>query len=199
MLLFIKKKTGRTRILSMICGIMKDILFSFEPKCNYFWHQTFRLCWHLSCYVGLDSLLVMACLRWMIYSVANKDDSGLYISMLIFFFPLYVLETCTCSLGQSCSSFSNGSFLCVAWGNCLSKSFAPVPLTHGWWNKVDLLLFSVTGLPIIFWIWTISRVPYKGEGKDRHWDQGMAWQERKETFLTSTSGLRMLLLWINPL
>ena len=48
-------------LLSLPCSNIKFI--ACKQYCNLFVMTIFRLCWLLSCFVGLDSLLVMACLR----------------------------------------------------------------------------------------------------------------------------------------
>jgi len=142
------------------------------------------LWWQSSGCVGCSVVL----LDWTVYWSWRVWGKG-FIPLLICIFQLCfnhclsLLETCTSSVGQPCPSFSDGSFLRVARGKCLSCIFVLGLFDN--WNKVDLILLGFAGPPIC-WIWTISRIQYKGEGKDRCWYQTMAGQETKETFLTWT-------------
>lgn len=145
------------------------------------------LWWQSSGCVGCSVVL----LDWTVYWSWRVWGKG-FIPLLICIFQLCFnhclsrLETCTSSIGQPCPSFSDGSFLRVARGNCLSCVFGLVSLTietRGIW--FDIIGFCRSSNLLDMNHIQDSRQMVNADIKQRH-DK-----KQKEKFLAWTRYLQM--------
>ena len=128
-------------------------------------------------------------LNCIIYSNQEHFLSTPYI----YHFPYFsvVVETCTGSSGQPCSSLFDGSFLCSAWGNFLNPHNCTTVSLFG--DDLDLLntLFNV--VTVVSWRFfkrfsTMNRI----QGSVGLWMQGLMLRSRSG----KTRGKRKSLRWL---
>lgn len=121
-------------------------------------------------YVSISLYFEQACFSSTLYPWNKK----------IYHLPSFsmVVETCTSSSGQPCSSFSDGSFLCSARGNFLNPQLHIDFFIWWWLGSVEYRFYDVT---IVFWrfskrFWTTNLIRVFG----------LVW--RQELMLISKSG-----------